>query len=298
MNDFASGQDRRRFLKGGSALMGSLALPLFSQASLIAETANRQSPADKGDGFRSLFDGTTLNGWTRRERDLKRPSLGRWYVQDGYIVGGQEKPGLGSYLVSDETFADFEVEVEARPDWRADTGIYVRTNAQGNVGFQTLLDYRPHGGIGSYYGNGIGGFHACDYCFIGEVGAKGNIERLIPEKPSEPLDATNHVPLDYSARPEEFLRNWHIHGWNTFRIRSVGPIPHLTTWINGLKVAELDTAKMKMKGWEPENVINLVGREGHIAFEVHDNPPNDWIGGDRWAPGAVCRWRNIRVRSV
>jgi len=33
---------------------------------------------------------------------------GRWMVEDGAIVGGQEPPGskLGAYLVSDATFRD------------------------------------------------------------------------------------------------------------------------------------------------------------------------------------------------
>lgn len=323
MNDFKSMQDRRTFLKSGVALAGALALPLCSESSLLAAPGDKQASAEKDEGFRSLFDGKTLNGWTRKPRDLKRPSLGRWTVEDGIIVGGQETPGFGSYLVTDETFADFEVEVEARPDWRVDTGIYVRTAAQGNVGFQTLIDYRPHGGIGGYFGNWIGNFHAVDYCFTGEVDAKGNLVRLIPEKPSEPLDKFLHVPLDYSAPVEEFIRNWNLHGWNTFRVRSVGEVPHLTTWINGLKVAELDTAKMKMqdldpakladlgfkmteqeaadfksKSWDPAKVVERVGRKGHIALEVHDNMASDWLGVDRWAPGAVCRWRNVRVKTL
>src|SRR5579872_1338287 len=140
---------RRRFLQAGLALA---ALP-------------KAQPADAG--FRSLFDGVSLKGWTRQPRDKAHPSLGIWTVQDGYISGGQDPPGsgLGSYLVSEETFSDFELQIEARPDWPADTGILVRTIPQGNVGFQVLLDHRPHGGIGGFYGNGLAGFHAWAYSF-------------------------------------------------------------------------------------------------------------------------------------
>ena len=35
--------------------------------------------------------------------------------------------GLGSWLMSDATYGDFELLVDARPDWPCDTGIYVRT---------------------------------------------------------------------------------------------------------------------------------------------------------------------------
>jgi Domain of Unknown Function (DUF1080) len=187
--------------------------------------------------------------------------------------------------VTDGTFSDFEIELEARPDWKTDTGVYVRINAQGNVGFQVCIDYRPHGAIGSYYGNGIGGFHACDYCFTGKVDKDGRLVELVPEKPSEPLDATHHVPLDYSVSAAQFVRNWNYRGWNHFRIRSVGAVPTLTTWINGLKVSQLDTAKMKSPDWDPAKVDNLVGRAGHIALEVHGNPR--LIGSERIAGSRV-----------
>jgi hypothetical protein len=45
-------------------------------------------------------------------------------------------------------------------------------------------------------------------------------------------------------------------------------------------------------------VERLVGRAGHIALEVHSNRPSDWLGKDRWAPGAVCRWRNISIKTL
>jgi hypothetical protein len=167
---------------------------LFALAESSAEPATKVRK-----GFRSLFDGVSLSGWSRQIREAAMPGLGIWTAQQGMIVGGQNRPTIGSYLVTDGTFSDFEIELEARPDWKTDTGVYVRTNAQGNVGFQACIDYRPHGAIGSYYGDGIGGFHACDYCFTGKVDKDGHLVELVPEKPSEPLDATHHVPLDYSV---------------------------------------------------------------------------------------------------
>jgi hypothetical protein len=258
------------------------------------------APGAQNEGFRPLFDGVSLKGWTRKARSLAQPSLGRWTVEDGVIIGGQDPPGsgLGSYLVSDETFSDFELQIEARPDWPADTGILVRTVPQGNVGFQVLLDHRPHGGIGGYYGNGLWGFHAWEYGFTADVGPDGRLLRLIPEKPNEPSQGNTTVPLDFCAPAEVFLKIWKLNGWNLFRIRSVGAVPHLTTWINGEKIAELDTANLHSKGWDPKEALARVGRAGHIALEVHSNGPTDKLGKDRWAPGAVCRWRNISIKTL
>jgi hypothetical protein len=251
------------------------------------------------DGFRSLFDGHTLRGWTPKVRDPAHPSLGKWVVEDGIIIGGQDPPGsgLGAYLVSDEAYGDFELQIEARPDWPADTGILVRTTPQGNTGYQVLLDHRPHGGIGGFFGNNLGGFHAWNYGFTGELDANGKLVRLVPEKPNEP-NALYNVDLDFAAPPETFLKIWKIGGWNHFRIRCVGDLPKLTTWINGEKIAEMDLAKMKVARWEPQKVLETLGTKGHIALEVHSNGGSDKLGKDRWAPGAVCRWRNISIKTL
>ena len=175
----------------------------------------------------------------------------------------------------------------------------MRTIPQGNIGFQVLLDHRSHGGIGGYYGNGmvLAGFHAWEYGFTGEKDADGRLVRLIPEPPSEP-NPQNNVPLDFSAPAEVFLRISKVGGWNHFRIRCVGEMPRFTTWINGEKISELDTAKIKMAKYDPKKVLEALGRTGHISLEIHSNGANDKFGKDRWAPGAVCRWRNISIKTL
>ncbi|RZU29066.1 3-keto-disaccharide hydrolase [Edaphobacter modestus] len=266
---------------------------------MVARIAGAETSALKSDhGFTSLFDGKTLNGWTSKARLANQPSLGVWRVEDSAIVGGQDRAGVGSYLVSDRTFSDFELEIEARPDWPADTGIYVRANEQGATGFQVNLDYRPHGSIGGYFGNGFGSFHAYEYGFTAERDASGHVTRLIPGKPQQPNDAGHLVKPDYMVSAEDLLKVWKLNDWNRFRIRSVGAVPTLTTWVNDLKVSELVTSKMVASDWNPNKVVDMVGRAGHISLEVHNNAPGDWLGNDRWAPGALCRWRSIRVREL
>jgi hypothetical protein len=252
----------------------------------------QSSPHDE-EGYRPLFDGATLRGWNRRTRSQAHPSLGRWSVEDGVIVGGQDPQGVGSYLVSEEEFDDFELVIEARPDWPADTGILIRTIPEGNIGIRILLDHCPHGAIAGYYGNGLGGFHAYPYAFNAERDKEGRVTRLIPEAPSEPAA---RVPLDFAAPVGVFLKTWKPGDWNRFRIRSVGAMPYLTTWINGEKISELDVSKIKLANFDPKAMLDRIGRAGHIALEVRDN--NARMGRDRWAPGAVCRWRNIYVRTL
>ncbi len=289
---------RREFLKRAAIAGTACAITQSGAGRVLIAEASSPDVGLAASQFRSLFNGKTLHGWTPKPRLAQEPSVGVWRVEEGMIVGGQQPVGVGSYLVSDETFADFELEIEARPDWPADTGIYVRTNAQGSTGFQVNLDYRPHGTIGGYFGNGLGSFHAYEYGFTAEKDTNGRITRLIPGKPSQPNDAGHLVTPDYMVGPEKLLSVWKLNDWNHFRIRSVGAVPTLTTWVNGLKVSELVTAKMVTPGWDPTAVSGLLGRAGHISLEVHNNAPGDWLGNDRWAPGAVCRWRNIRAREL
>ena len=74
-------------------------------------------------------------------------------------------------------------------------------------------------------------------------------------------------------------------------------VPALTTvWVNGLLVAEIDLAHLEAPHYDADAVLAVLGRRGHIAFEVHDNDAK--LGKDRWAPTARCRWRNIRISEL
>jgi hypothetical protein len=299
----------------------------FRDSSWLASAfvATRIARGAEGEGFRSLFDGKTLQGWHAVPRmpvpksliDERVPAdklkervlawvaenpgakqtavhTGRWSVKDGVLEGGQEPPGSGkgAYLLSDEKFGDFELELEARPDWPIDTGIMVRAQELGSIGFQVLLDHRPKGGIGGVYGNNVGGFLSAPFIVDGDEQKDFRVANLRPGA-REPnfVKAT----LSYGTTFDEFARVWRLNDWNQFRIRCVGRMPVITTWINGLKIAELDTAKLDIPGYDAEAIFERIGRTGHIGFEVHDNGK---MGHDRWAPGAVCRWREIRIKTL
>jgi hypothetical protein len=279
----------------------------------------RPSPRGR-DELVPLFDGATLTGWRAVPRLPVAPwpgapapdvqsgryraaagTAGRWFVEDGAIVGTQEPPGcgLGGYLVTEGRFADFELTFEVRPDWPADTGVLVRASDVGSQGFQVLIDHRRSGGIGGFYGNGIGGFHALAYGLDVERDATGRPIRLVEDDPSttlEPVTDAKRALLSQAASPNEFLDAWRWGDWNEMSVRCVGRYPVLTTWVNGLQVYQLDTASLTHPGYDRDAVAGLLGRLGHIALEVHDNDPA--MGADRWAPEAVVRWRNFRLELL
>jgi hypothetical protein len=272
------------------------------------------------DGFVSIFDGKTLDGWHATPRlpvprapgdppvdatsDSYRraaATTGKWTVEEGAIVGRQDPPGsgLGGYIVSDAVFGDFELVFEARPDWPADTGILVRTTNAGTQGFQILLDHRKSGNIGGFYGNGIGGFHAINFTLDvtrDRQGAPTGIGIEDPAMTLEQITPEKRALLAHAASGQAFLKAWKWDEWNEFRIRVEGRYPRISSTINGMPIAAIDGATMQHPNYDREAVLKLLGPKGHIAFEVHDNDPG--MGAARWAPQAACRWRNIRVREL
>jgi hypothetical protein len=273
----------------------------------------------------SLFDGVTLAGWHPVPRTYGHawpggPTIAElfpemppdydvnarthpavWNVVDGVIEGRQDRarPGYGGYLVSDHAFGDFELQLEMNPDWPADTGVMLRRRPDSWAGFQVLVDHRKSGSIGGFFGNGLGSFHAVPFVLDVNLDAEGKPNGLIEEDPAtsiEPVTADKVRLLSRVGDADAFLKSWQWADWNHLRVRCVGPLPVITTWVNGELVAELETATITHPQFDAREVLDLLGPTGHIALEVHDNDP--LMGSERWAPGARCRWRNITIREL
>lgn len=277
------------------------------------------------DGFIPLFNGTDLSGWfaTRRgygpmwpgqlsvleayphafpadydEQSERHPAL--WTVEDGVLTGRQDPNGngYGGYLVTERTFEDFELRLEAKPDWPADTGVLARYAPSYFQGIQILMDHRTSGSLGGIFGNGIGLFEATPFPLTvveDENGTPVGLQEARSDTPFNTWTPSNRALLDHAATAEEFLKVWRFGEWNTLCVRVEGRSPRVTTWINGLKIAELDMATLQAPNYDAEAVAACLG--GHIALEVHDT---DWgyMAEQRWGRNAACRWRNIRIKPL
>ena len=151
-------------------------------------------------------------------------------------------------------------------------------------------------------GNGYGGYLFSDQTY-GEFDAArdadGRPVALVADDPAtseEPVTEEKRPRLTYAADVGDVLKVWRWDDWNELRIRSVGPLPVITTRVNGLKVAELDTATLRSPNYDAGAVHALLGERGHIALEVHDN--DEMFGEARWGKGAQCLWRNIRIKDL
>src|SRR5690348_10221030 len=95
--------------------------PLFATflAAMLACPAFPQStPTPGNDGWISMFDGKTLNGWKANERP------GSWKVVDGAIVGD----GPASHLFwMERECEDCEFRAEVKLNHGGNSGMYFRT---------------------------------------------------------------------------------------------------------------------------------------------------------------------------
>ena len=94
----------------------------FARASADETSAlkpNQITEAEKKDGWRLLFDGTTATGW----RGFKKPAFPEkgWVVEDGWIKKLANVPG-GDVITLDQ-FSDFELQWEWRLQPGANSGV-------------------------------------------------------------------------------------------------------------------------------------------------------------------------------
>jgi hypothetical protein len=220
------------------------------------------------DGFTSLFDGKTLNGWhasakTGHSSASQHKSGGRWFVEDGAIVGSQDIPGNGGILLTDEQFGDYEVVLEMNNDFGPDSGLFLRSTEDGTA-YQAMIDYHANGNLMGVYGEGgLGGKPAVmNFSFTDKVTV------IVPRTNS---------PVPLPVLPESWPFFWRHGQWNELRARIVHNPPTITTWVNGVKFMEWTETQKR----HPET--------GSIGLQVHG-------GGD--FTKQFVRYRNIRIKRL
>jgi hypothetical protein len=175
-------------------------------------------------------------------------------VEMGVIVLRQNPYGQGGVLLSDKKYKNFELYLEANIDSFTNGGIFIRSSESG-IAYQVELD-EAAGSTGSLYG-----------------------ERM---------------PVSETARAAARASVWKANKWNSFRIRMVGEIPHITLWINGVQMWDVR---------QPKNDFPAGATEGMIGFQAHwtalfSPAAGRWNGLNSWAPGAAHRFRNIAIREL
>ncbi len=254
-------------------------------------------PKPDNEGWITLFDGKTLEGWHKNPEKIGHGTGGLWTVEPNGILAGEQDPpgsGNGGVLLTDRKFGDFELSLEIKPSWGVDSGVFLRGNDAGQC-IQMTVDYYNGGNIGHFYGEGTGGWVPRAFSIESDVKADGKLTKLESERLAK-LKAVNIRPAEEaglvsSCKPEEWLKVWKIDDWNKVLIRvEGGKFPKITTTINGLETGVFDAATSTAEKYDREAVAKLLGEKGSIAVQVH--------GGGSYPAGKKCRWRNLRVREL
>ena len=241
------------------------------------------------ENWRPLFDGESLQGWHTNREKIVHGTGGLWEVEDGAITGQQDPPGSGNggILLTDEKFMDFELSIDIKPDWGVCSGLFLRSTEGGQC-LQMMVDYHDHGKMGFLYGEGTFGFSGYTFEIHGVLNEKNELVGL---KTTE-AQSLDEAGLIYSCRGEEFVEAYKIDDWNTARVRVEGTDPHVTTWINDLKICEFDgpTTTNQKYAQNREEIVKLIGQPGSITVQIH-------LGSD-WPVAARCRWKEILIRTL
>lgn len=212
------------------------------------------------EGFVSIFDGKSLNGW-HVSKKTGHGTGGKWIVEGGAIVGSQDRPGNGGIVITDKPYGDFEVALEMRNDFGPDSGLFLRSTEKGQA-YQAMIDYHADGNLMGIYGEGLsGGVSVRNFDFLKEV------------TEIKPHEAPFPLPID----PKDWPKLWKHGEWNELRARIVGNPPKITTWINGVRFMEFQDKEKR----HPD--------EGGIALQVHG-------GGDHTRE--FVRYRKVRVKAI
>jgi hypothetical protein len=144
-------------------------------ASVLAQTAssqmNRLSDDERAQGWRLLFDGASLNGWTPT-------GTADWQVKDGAITF---TTGRGALQTAD-TYDNFRLRVDFSAEVTANSGVFVRVT--------------PRGQASAFYEINIFDTHA--------TAPTGSVIAVEPGKPPAPVKSTLPERYDTAGKWNSF----------------------------------------------------------------------------------------------
>ena len=168
-------------------------------ASTVTLAAAEDSGGGPGDGWRPLFDGKSLDGWTLRNGSAT-------YRAEGGAIVGRTGGGANSFLCTDKNYGNFELKFAVKLDHELNSGVQIRSNTRGGPrgrvnGPQVEIDAIGESGTvsGYIYGEDAGGW-------------------MTPEKARK-----RHPHFKDGA-------------WNSYRVLAVGS--NIQVWINGAQVSD------------------------------------------------------------
>lgn len=217
-----------------------------------------QSLIHADDGWKSLFDGKSLDGW-------KKAELGNaeYKVVDGTIYGKTVEGSPNTFLASEKQYGDFELEFEVKVHDKLNSGCQIRSRGKTEADVKAEAERTGK----KNRNNQLGRFHGPQVEIEASPGQAGYIYG----------EATGRGWLSTAPQDKNHSHDLMKNGeWNRYRIVAIGP--RIQTWINGEMVADL-----------VDEEIYKTHPKGFIGLQVH---------GIKSGTGPFdVAWRNIRIRE-
>ncbi|RYY63877.1 MAG: DUF1080 domain-containing protein [Chitinophagaceae bacterium] len=191
------------------------------------------------DGWVSLFDGKTLNGWHGYNKTVK---IDNWIAKDGILECVETSfEAVNADIVTDKEYGDFELAWEWRIGKGSNSGVMYHVVE--NIKYPYTFFTGP------------------EYQLIDEVGWDGKLE----EWQKAGADYAMHLPNDKKVlKPTG--------EWNTSKI--VFNKGHVVHWLNGAKILEFEawtpewTTKKTEGKWKDVPDYGSA-KKGRIALQAH-----------------------------
>ena len=234
-------------------------------AATAARIPNHLTDAERGAGWRLLFDGTSLAGWRGLGYDSV-PSA-HWRVVDGAIAKiptakvqrqADGQPAAGGDLMTIDAFRDFELAFEWRVTPAANSGVKYNVSEE-----LSLAHASNHAALGF------------EYQVLDDV--------LHPDNKV----ATHLAGSLYDIMAPSAAKRLHPVGeWNSARIVLQGN--HGEHWLNGVKIVEFDLATPRLDSLLDKSKYKPIPgfaepRRGHIILQDH---------------GDEVYFRSIKIREL
>jgi hypothetical protein len=120
--------------------------------------------------------------------------------------------------MTDRKYKNFELSLEAKPDWGTNGGIFFRSS-EGGSAYQIEVEGGGTGGTGSLFGEMM--------------------------RVSTPVQAKGVQAV------------WKADDWNAFRIRVTGDVPRVRLWINDVEIYNAQLGRNDLIGGRTDGMIAL-----------------------------------------
>lgn len=180
-------------------------------------------------------------------------STGKATVEDGAITLRQYPYGQGGLFVTDKKYKNFDLSLEVKAPFGCNSGIFFRSTESGSAYQIELLP-----------GTGTTGD------LIGEL-----------------------MRVSLGARATDLPSVWKDDDFNVMRLRVEGDAPHITLWVNGKQMWDVQEPINDKIAGETSGVIGL-----QLHWSVVYEPSGGSPGTGNSKPEKAYQFRNIAIKEI